>query len=357
MISASQPPGRLGLIFARLAPAFKREVDAIGLIDRLLQAPHVTASERVPLHFAAAGLLDRLNRFDEAFLHARLGNEGSRRDYKSSHHSAQMQHRIDYYTPAKLHDLPRASHGNRRPVFIVGMIRSGTSLIEQILASHPQVYGGGELNFLSRIANSAARAAWTEGEIYPEFLDTISLRRANHLAESYLSSIAALNATAAYVTDKMPHNFLYLGLIALLFPDCHIIHCMRDARDTCLSCYTTYFAAAHDYTHDLTDLASFWKDYRRFMAHWKTTLNFPMLEINYEDVVADLEGQTRRLLEFLDLPWDERCLNFHLNTRTVATASADQIRKRLYASSVGRWKHYESHLGPLLAALPQQAFA
>jgi hypothetical protein len=160
-----------------------------------------------------------------------------------------------------------------------------------------------------------------------------------------------MDPDAAYVTDKMPHNFMYLGLVALLFPDCHVIHCTRDPLDMCLSCYTTHFAAGHEFSHDLRHLGLFYRDYERLMAHWEMVVNFPMVEMRYEAVVADLEGQARRLLGFLDLPWDERCLGFHRTHRAVATASTAQVRRPIYASSVGRWRKYEKHLGELIEAL------
>ena len=344
-------PSRLGIIYARVAPAVKREAEAVRVIDGLLASRDTTPPEKPPLHLAAAKLLDRMGRFDDAFGHARTGKQLSRMPYDATLNAENVDRRIRYFNPAKLHDLPRASHRSRRPVFIVGMPRSGTSLVEQILASHPQVYGAGELPTLSRVANAAARADWSDGQIYPEYMDSISVRRANQLAGEYLAALEAMNATATYVTDKMPMNFMYLGLIQLLFPDCHVIHCVRDPRDTCLSCYMTYFANGHEFSHDLGHLGAFYLDYERVMNHWKTTVNFPMVEVRYEDVVADLEGQTRRLLEFLDLPWDDRCARFHESGRAVGTASSDQVRRPLYGSSVGRWKHYERHLGPLLDGL------
>jgi hypothetical protein len=165
--------------------------------------------------------------------------------------------------------------------------------------------------------------------------------------------IHQLNASATYVTDKMPMNFLHLGLIRMLFPDCHVIHCMRDPRDTCLSCFMTFFAKGHEFSHDLQDLASFYKDYRRLTDHWKNNVGLPLIEVRYEDVVADLEGQARHLLQALGLTWDERCLSFHKTRRAVPTASSAQVRRPLYASSVGRWRHYEKHLGILLEGLPE----
>jgi len=169
------------------------------------------------------------------------------------------------------------------------------------------------------------------------------------LAGKYLAKIESISASATFVTDKMPFNFLYLGCAEILLPDCHVIHCMRDPRDTCLSCFFTNFGARNQRGYDMSSLASSYEDYRRLMNHWKSVLTLPMLDVQYEDLVCDQEAQTRRILQFLNLPWDERCLRFHENPRPVLTASRDQVRQPLYASSVGRWRHYQRHLGELFA--------
>ena len=351
IVASGAASARLATVFGRIAPAQKRTDQALEMVRRVLATPNLPPQQAAPLHFTAAALLDRLGRYDEAFAHARRAHAAGRRPYDPAEMTRRADRRINYFTPEKLHALPRATRRSRRPVFIVGMIRSGTSLVEQILASHPDVYGGGELAVLSRVANLASRDAWAEGDDYPEYLDSLSVRKANKMAGDYLAAVAALNDRAAYVTDKMPMNFLYLGLIGLLFPDCQVIHCTRDALDTCLSCYMTPFANGHEFTQDLRHLGAYYRDYERLMGHWKTVVNFPMIEVRYEDVVADTEGQARRLLEFLDLPWDERCLRFHENKRAVATASNAQVRQPIYASSVGRWRHYEKHLGELVEAL------
>lgn len=341
---------RIAEIYSALAPKIGRETQALEYVLELLGTA-AAGMEQAKLHFAASALLDRMGRYDEAFEHARLGKQAAMRPYDPQRMTQWTDFQIGYFTPAKLHDLPRASHGNRRPVFIVGMPRSGTTLVEQILASHPQVHGAGELMLVGELARGERQSDWMGSEIFPACLDALSLRKANQLAQTYLSAIAAIGGTATYVTDKMPQNFLYLGLITLLFPDCHVIHCTRDPRDTCLSCFMNLFEFGQAFTHDLTHLGRFYRDYRRLMAHWQSTLNISMIEVNYETLVGDLEGQTRRLLEALNLPWDDRCLRFHENRRQVRTASWEQVRRPLYASSVGRWKHYQRHLWPLLESL------
>lgn len=354
LLEARTPSTMLGVLYGRMAPRLKRETEAMAFMRELLASDGITPRDRAQLHLAIAALLDRAGAYDRAFEHVRLGKEAHRWPYDRQVFKNWIDGQIRYFTPARLHALPRAPHGDRRPVFIIGMPRSGTSLVEQILASHPRVHGGGELRTLWNIARAAPRSEWARGEMYPACLDMMGVRQASQLASAYLAAIAALNGSATYVTDKMPDNFMLMGLIATLFPDSHVIHCRRDPLDTCLSCHMTYFAAGQDYTHDLTDLGAFYRDYHRWMLHWKTALHYPAIEIDYEELVGDLEGQTRRLLELLDLPWDDRCLRYHENRRVTTTASRQQIHQPIYTSSVGRWTHYEKHLGELIAAIGDQ---
>ena len=350
LIEQGHESTKLAELYARMAPALGHQREALALLERLLRAELLPLERRV-FHFAAARLLDGMGRYDDAFAHARMGHESTPQPHDPRQMDDWFARSIAYHTPEKLYDLPRASHHNRRPVFIVGMPRSGTSLIEQILASHPQVHGGGELRALSGMAVAATGRDPECNGCFPECLDSISQRMADRMAADYLREIDAIDSSATYVTDKMPLNFLYMGLISILFAESHVIHCIRDPMDTCLSCYMTSFSTGNEFANDLGHLGLFYRSYQRFMHHWNATLNFPMLTVRYEDVVSDLEGETRRVLEFLDLPWDDVCLRFHQTPRLVATASRDQVRRPLYASSVGRWRHYEKHLAPLKAAL------
>jgi tetratricopeptide (TPR) repeat protein len=340
-------------MYAQLAPKLGggHEARAADVVDRALEAPDLQPEAVRALHFAAAALLDQAGRYDEAFAHARRGNETFSRPHDAAAQTEWVGRRVRYFTPQRLRALPRATYRSRRPVFIVGMPRSGTTLVEQILASHPRVYGAGELTALAQIASSLQDADWCEGQPYPECLDALTVRRANRLAAEYLSAIESLNKDAAYVTDKMPLNVLGLELVELLLPGSRVIHCVRDSIDTCLSCYLTGFAAGNEFSFDLRQLGTYYRDYRRLADHWKKVLAVPVLEVRYEDVVFDTEGQARRMLEFLELPWDERVLRFYENRRRVATASEDQVRRPVYTSSIGRWKNYERHLPELLQAL------
>lgn len=351
LIAAGMPSAHLGVLFGRMAPRLGRQAQALEFIDHLLASTAIQTQERGPLHHAAAALLDRAGEYDRAFEQLRLGKAVNRVPYDRQATTQWIDSQIRYFTPAKLHDLPRASRENRRPVFIIGMPRSGTSLVEQIVSSHPQVHGAGELPALARIMEGLPNTDWARGEQYPACLDAMGIRQANRLAATYLAGISTIDGDATYVTDKMPTNFALLGLIATLFPDSHVIHCTRHPLDTCLSCYMASFVSGQPYARDLTDLGTYYRDYHRFMVHWKMSLHYPVIEVSYEELVRDQEGQTRRLLELLDLPWDDRCLRYYEAKRRVATASRDQVRKPIYASSIGRWKSYEKHLAELIAAL------
>jgi Flp pilus assembly protein TadD len=359
---AEVPDRWIASLCARAAGAVGQEEQALAVVGRALRASGLSdrPDGRPMLHFAMSALLDKLGRYDEAFGHARTANDAVRaavRPHDAEAHSEWVTNKIRYFTRRRLKSLPRATHDNRRPVFIVGMPRSGTSLVEQILACHPQVHGAGELNALRQIARGSSGSDWSEGATYPEALDGLSITRANRLAQQYLSAAGAGIDSAAGgpeitgVTDKQPLNFLLLDLVELLFPHCRIIHCVRNAIDTCLSCYLTNFEQCNEFKFDLAHLGGYYRDYRRLMEHWKKVLTVPVLEVRYEDVVLDAEGQTNRMLEFLNLPWDERCMRPHESDRRVRTASLDQVRRPIYTSSINRWKHYEKHLGELIAAL------
>jgi tetratricopeptide (TPR) repeat protein len=228
--------------------------------------------------------------------------------------------------------------GNGRPVFIVGLPRSGTTLTEQLLAAHPLLHGAGELADLARLAEAGADIDADDSRV---------------LAGEYLRTLQAGAAERKLrCIDKAPLNFLHLGFAALLFPNARVIHCRRSPRDTALSIWLENFNAEQRYATDFEDLAFFAAQYQRLMAHWRAVLPLPMLDVRYEDTVADLEREARRLVAFLGAPWDARCLAFHTSARAVQTPSRWQVREPLYTRSVGRWRNYAEHLPSLLDAFP-----
>jgi Flp pilus assembly protein TadD len=221
------------------------------------------------------------------------------------------------------------------PVFIVGLPRSGTTLLEQILASHPQVFGAGERSFAGDLFRT------------PPMLAGIDRAAVESMAARYLEQLRPLAPSAARIIDKMPDNYLCLGPLAMLFPRARIIHCRRDVRDVAVSCWMTYFKHL-TWTCAADHIVARIHDYQRIMKHWREVLPGRFLEIDYEETVADVEGVARRLVSWCGLEWDPACLTFHQSRRLVRTASVVQVRQPIHARSVGRWKHYERHLEPLI---------
>ena len=232
------------------------------------------------------------------------------------------------------------------PVFVVGLPRSGTTLIEQILASHCQVFGAGEI----KLARDTMAALGGQGADFIEGLRRLDRQTARRLASRHLERLRALNRAALRIVDKMPENYLYLGLLASLFPRAKLIHCRRDLRDVAVSCWMTHFREIR-WANDQQHIASRFHEYQRMMEHWRKVLPVPLLEVDYEETVADLEGVARKLVAWCGLAWEPACLEFHQAKRPVRTASAVQVRQPVFRTSVGRWKHYEQALGPLFARL------
>jgi hypothetical protein len=239
---------------------------------------------------------------------------------------------------------------SERPVFIVGLPRSGTTLVEQILASHSQVFGAGELRY-SREDFESLPSVMKSGDPPLACLPRLDSDSVRAVAGRHLERLRALNASAARIVDKMPDNYLYLRLLAVLFPRAKFIHCRRDLRDVAVSCWMTNFRQIR-WANDPEHIASRFAEYQRLMAHWQRTLPVAVLDVAYEDTIADLEGVVRRLVAWCGLDWEPGCLAFHESKRPVRTASVTQVRQPLYTRSVARWKHYEAALADLFAKLP-----
>jgi tetratricopeptide (TPR) repeat protein len=337
-------------VFAAVAPRLDRTAQALDLIERALADDALDPPRREALHFAAGNLCDRSKDYDRAFAHYEKANALRRTPFDRAAHAAHVDALMEAFSADALARLPRASNRYRLPLFIVGMPRSGTTLVEQILASHPQVFGAGERPEITWYTQRLAAMLGTQVP-YPQCVAELDRATLDTLAERYHGALRRLDPVATRVTDKMPNNFLHLGLIGLLLPGARVIHLIRDPRDNCLSCYFQAFTGAHPYAQDLGDLGSYYRQYERLMAHWRAVRPLPMLEVRYEELVADQEGQSRRIVAFAGLEWDERCLRFHESDRPVATASHDQVRRPMYKGAMERWRRYEAHLGPLLEAL------
>ena len=337
------------VVFAYSASRLGKDEEAAASLERSLGSGSLTDHERQRVHHALATVYDKTGRFDEAFPHFEKSNRLKEGKFNSDEHAHFCGVVKNTFSREFLASVPTGDDSTDRPLFIVGMPRSGTSLVEQILASHPEVHGAGELEDIGRLSHQLHSLAGKRG--YFVGVADVTREKLATLAADYLGILMAHSAHAARVTDKMPHNFLHLGLIQMLFPKARVIHIRRDPLDTCLSCYFQEFSASHSYAYDLTQLGAYYRQYERLMAHWEQVLDLPMLHIRYEDLVDDQEGVSRRMVEFCGLEWDNRVLRFHETRRNVATPSFDQVRQPMYRKSVQRWKNYEVHLDPLMQAL------
>ncbi len=344
------PP--LGIdVFSRICQKFDNCDEALRLIKIFVDTPHADTNEKQTLCYAAGHLQDKLKHYDEAFEWFQTANEMVNFSFEITEQRRHIDNLIKTYSKDAMASLPRAQTGSTRPIFILGMPRSGTTLTEQILASHADVYGAGELGYIRDIANDAENIQPDADGLPGIKLDHLTQARMTELANKYLNNINKLNSEAPYVTDKMPHNFLRLGLINLLFPEARIIHCKRDPLDNGLSIYFQNFLWTHRYATSLENIGLFYNEYLRLMQHWQQVTDIPMLEMKYEDMVQEPEAAARKILAFCNLDWDESVLDFHKNKRVVATASIDQVRQPIYKESMARWKNYEKHIEPLKAAL------
>lgn len=342
---------RLAMIYLRTCLKTGRIDEGLAMIKPLTANESMAPVYKSQSHFLIGELLAKAGRHDEAMEAYHTANTSAGHAFDPARHRAGIDRVIGAWTPEAIASLQRPVRKTDRFVFIVGMPRSGTSLVEQIIASHPRAFGCGELDFINEVA--ARFAGSRDGWAYLDDLDRLTPAALDQAAQRYSGLMKQIAPGADLVTDKMPSNAMQLGLISAMLPQAQVINCVRDPRDTCLSCYTNHFLGRGNvFTHDLAWLGDYYTEHQRLMRHWKRVLDLPILDVVYEDLVADEEAQIRRLIDFLGLDWDDRCLRFHATRRTTKTNSAQQVTQPMYSSSVGRWKQYEKHLGPLLERLP-----
>jgi Flp pilus assembly protein TadD len=313
----------------------------------------VPIAERVHLHFALAKAYEGMAKPASAFHALVEGNKLKRQqiNYDEAATLRLMERQRQLFGRDFVVARQGCGEPSALPVFIVGMTRSGTTLIEQILASHPQVFGAGELNLFDQAAG-AIRQLLPGSPPFPDMITAMSADHFRNLGRLYLDGIARRAPQARRITDKMTGNFLVCGLIHLALPNATIIHAVRDPVDTCMSSFAVNFTRGNEHAYDLAELGRYYRHYRALMAHWHAVLPpGRILDVHYEELVGDLEGVARRLLAHCGLTWDARCLEFHRTERPVRTASASQVRRPIYRDSVGRWRKYEAFIAPLLAEL------
>lgn len=315
--------------------------------------PNQEAEPYLALHFAYAKALDDRGQHEKALEHYITGGRMKRAqlDYKESEtfdffDSIRKTFPKEIFESRKFQGIP-----DERPTFIVGMPRSGSTLVEQILSSHPDVYGAGEVKHLSR-ALGQLRDRFPSVPKYPGMMTKITPAQMELVGKSYLDALVTGAGKAKRITDKLLTNYFFVGLIHLLFPNAKVIHTRRDPVDTCLSGFTKLFKDDMPHSYDLGELGRYYGKYRELMEHWEKVLpEGVMITVQYEDVVADTEGQARRLIDFLGLPWNDKCVDFHKSDRPVKTASVAQVRKPIYKTSVERWRKYGDGLQPLVDAI------
>ena len=331
------------------------EADLVLLSRQAAALDSFTPKDQSAILFAIGKMFDARGEADAAFKSLVRANALHRSTLKfdiaaSERLAAAITRNFDRTLFSRLEGVGSSSE---QPVFIVGMPRSGTTLVEQIVSAHPMVHGAGEIGLLPTLVS---RMRSPDGTGFPVFAPSLSSADLHSLAQAYLGALQTLADGKARITDKTIGNFELLGLVHLCLPNARIIHCRRDPRDVCVSCFSTRFTGGHGYAYDLQELGRYLRLYDGLMAHWRAVLPpGRIIEVDYESLVEDLESSARRLVSHLGLPWDDACLRFYESQRNVVTASFAQVRRPIYKASVGRWRRYAKHLGPLLEALGEPA--
>ncbi len=326
---------------------------AVAEMEKLAAAPGDSRQSEVNFQFALAKSWEDRGDYERAWEYYRRGNEMQRAEviYDPVQTEVMNDRIVATYTPELLASLAGAGDPDPAPIFILGLPRSGSTLLEQILASHSAVEGTAELPYIGRLATSLSRNR-PSGINYPEAMRELSPANVAALGAEYLT-LARMHrrSGAPRFIDKMPNNFPNAGFIASILPNAKIIDARRHPLDACLSCFRQLFAKGQNFTYDLTEIGEYYLQYQRMMDHWAAVMPGRVLTVQYEEVVSDFEVQVRRLLEFCGLPWQDECLRFWESERTVRTPSAEQVRQPIYDRSVGYFRHYEGQLGELIEVI------
>ena len=340
-------------MLAHLRRFSEADRETIARVESIPERRALGDEDRCHLHFALGRMHHDCGRYDRAFSHFERGNRlhRSRREFDLDAWVRRIDATIETFDEALFARARGGGDPGTQPVFVFGMPRSGTSLVEQILSRHPAVHAAGELNAMPECARRLGAAAGSGPDDYPRTAGAVDPALSRRLAAFYLDVLRRGAPPAERITDKLPGNYSYLGLIALLLPGARLVHCRRNALDVCLSNYMQHYGDGHVYTYDLRELGLVYRQYERIMRHWRKVLPLPIHEVVYEELVMDQERHSRALLAFCGLDWDPACLEFFAGERAVATASQWQVRQPIYHSALERWRRYASHLGELRRAL------
>ena len=327
-------------------------------LAELAETTSIPEPQRIRLHFALGKICEDGGGYAQAFAHYRQANSLKRAMtlYDRRATTARVDSLIQFFDEQRFQTLAgRMAADSELPSFVLGMPRSGTTLVEQILASHPDIHGAGELNEVEQLPVKLVGLVSPKVP-FPNCLETLDAEVTRQLAEAHVETLREMAPDAKRVVDKMPANFFLMGLIALMWPKASVIHCRRDAMDVCLSCYTRHFANGQRYSWELADLGHYYREYERLTEHWRKVLPIRVYEVQYERLVEHQSDVTRELIEFCGLDWDDRCLKFHETQRRIKT-NPYAVRRPVYTNSIGRWRRFEQYVQPLQDALSGQRTA
>jgi len=349
-LAQGQRSPTLAMTFARICTHRKSPEEARDPLETVLRDNQMTTAGRIAVLFRLGQLNENVGRYDDAWACYTEANGLHPKTWDGDDHERGIDRLVQTFSRVAFDRMPRARNEDASPIFIVGMYRSGTTLLEQILACHPQVHAAGELTHIHRMALSLPQIVGAREE-YPECLSELTAQVATDIAGTHLDRLRQFRGTKPRVTDKFPMNYLHVGLIRLLFPEATIINTVRDPLDTCFSCYANAFSSALGFATSLTELGRTYRQYDRLMKHWRGTLGVPFLTVRYEELVEDLEKVIREVLAYCRLPWDSKCLRFFESKRVALTPSEGQVRQPIFRSSIARSSHFKHHLQGLIEAL------